>query len=283
MANPQVNYDMEWLKNQHFWLDVDNPEGDTVEGPYESVEFLEMGASHAVFAMVGPDGRKLAMKVLVPRFAFYLRELPPGLRTDPPRDPARLNRKLAGLIGDPLMDHLVRLYETFYGRLVTSLFEGGIDDFEEWAWTSERSQILMDFVTRTPGLRYRVEQWATGSEDADEQRSAWAARALASLDRIGPDDHEVRPGDLLDNPFYLWAGAAAEGFLEEEEIRAAVAFLRDRYRTAETNPDVDLWLAQCWYVGSLLQDLFDEAPEVEAFVDFQNRCAAELDPPDPDG
>ena len=100
----QTDIDMEWLKSQCFDVELErDADGEMAEGTYHVTGLLGIGSFGVVFDAIDPNGEPIALKLSVPRFAFYLRELPVDFGL-PSHDVKRMNQKLLRLTGDPLVD-----------------------------------------------------------------------------------------------------------------------------------------------------------------------------------
>jgi hypothetical protein len=127
----------------------------------------------------------------------------------------------------------------------------------------------MDFALRTPGMKYRLEDWASGG--AEPKDVEWASNALKSVSRIPKTEPDFRPEELLDNPFYVCAGAVLDGVFLSDEFPILIDRLRDSYGVRNEGSQVDVWLTQCSVIGTLLGDLVTES-SVKNFVAFYNLC-----------
>jgi hypothetical protein len=268
----QFDYDEEWLNSLHFDMRFNPVTGNLAKGVYRVDGLAGIGASSVAFATTAPDGTQLVIKIEIPRLAFYIRELPGTIAVFPSRDIRAIWRKVTKLIGNPAVDLLVDQYDQLYSSIFHSLHESGFAQLDKLEWENVRSQFLMDFALRTPGMRYRLEDWASGgsSEPKDVQ---WATRALKSVSRINKTDPDFQPEELLDNPFYVCGGAILEGVFLKDEYAGLIGLLRDTYGPREKDSTVDRWLTQYWAVGSLLNELMDKPDaDVESFTDFYNLC-----------
>ena len=90
-------------------------------------------------------------------------------------------------------------------------------------WNSVRSEVLMGFAMRTPGFRYRVQQRASGGNSKPED-AEWANAALKAIDRIVKTEPDLKPEELLANPFYVWGGAVIEDSSRATIFRSPLAF-----------------------------------------------------------
>lgn len=266
----QTDIDMEWLKSQCFDVELErDADGEMAEGTYHVTGLLGIGSFGVVFDAIDPNGEPIALKLSVPRFAFYLRELPVDFRS-PSHDVKRMNQKLSRLTGDPLVDLLVADYAQLYSNIFDTIRESNMTSVDKLKWNSVRSEVLMGFAMRTPGFRYRVQQRASGGNSKPED-AEWANAALKAIDRIVKTEPDLKPEELLENPFYVWGGAVIEGLFNSDDLPIAVSFLHDMFGPRSPDSQVDFWLNQTWIVGNLLQDLVD-SPAVASFTEFHNLC-----------
>jgi hypothetical protein len=269
----QIDYDNEWLSSLsslHFEMRLSRESGNLAEGSYRVDGIAGVGAHSLVFKATSPDGSLVAIKTQVPRLAFFIRELPASMAVFPSRDIQAIWRKVMKLVGDPVVDFLVDEYDQLYSNIFFSLHESSVAQLDQVKWSSDRSQFLMGFALRTPGMMYRLEDWASGgsSEPKDVE---WASNALKSVSRIAKTEPDFRPEELLDNPFYICAGAILDGVFLSDEFPILIDRLRDTYGLRDEGSQVDVWLTQCWVIGNLLGDLVTTS-SVESFVAFYNLC-----------
>jgi hypothetical protein len=266
----RFDYDEEWLNSLHFEMRFDRESGKLTEEVYRVDGIAGIGATSVAFAATAPDGTQVVIKTEIPRLAFYIKELPAAMAVFPSRDIRAIWRKVTKLIGDSALDFLVDHYDRLYSNIFYSLRESGVTQLDRVKWENDRSQFLMGFALRTPGVKYRLEDWASGgsSEPKDVE---WAAGALESVSRIEKTDSDIRPEELLDNPFYVCGGAVLDGVFLKDEYASLIGLLRDTYGPREEGSPVDQWLTQCWAIGSLLNDLVDK-PGAQNFTDFYNLC-----------
>jgi hypothetical protein len=244
--------------------------GTLAEGGYRVDGVAGVGANSVAFNATSPDGSLVAIKTSIPRLAFSIRELPASMAVFPSRDIQAIWRKVMKLVGDPAVDFLVDEYDQLYSNIFFSLHESGVAQLDQLKWDDDRSQFLMGFVLRTPGMKYRLEDWATGGS-SEPKEVEWATNALKSLSRIAKTDPDFRPDELLDNPFYVCAGAILDGVFLSDEFPILIDRLRDTYGFRDEGSQVDVWLTQCRVIGNLLGDLVNKS-SVENFVAFYNLC-----------
>jgi len=267
----QIDYDQEWLSNLRFEMNLSRESGTLTEGRYRVDSVAGVGANSVTFSGTSPDGSPVAIKISIPRLAFYIRELPASMAMIPSRDFQAIWRKVMKLVGDPVVDFLVDEYDQLYSNIFFSLHESGVVQLDQLSWDADRSQFLMGFVLRTPGMKYRLEDWASGG-NTEPKEVEWAIHALKSLSRIAKTEPDFQPEELLDNPFYVCAGAIQDGVFLVDEFPILVGRLRDTYGLRVENSQVDVWLTQCWVIGNLLNDLVPKSSSVDNFVAFYNLC-----------
>jgi hypothetical protein len=265
----QIHYDTEWLKSQRFDVNMRRSTGDVAEGTYHVTGLLGIGSSDVAFSATGPDGKEIALKFGIPRLAFYLRELPISFRT-PQHDVKRVNQKLSRLISDPLVNLLVDEYDQLYSNIFDSIRESNVSSVDKLRWDTVDAEVMMGFALRTHGFRYRVQEWVAGGSPRPED-AEWAGATLIAIDRIARTDPDLKPEELLENPFYVWGGAVMEWLFTHDDLSIAVSFLRDMFGPRSEDSQVDFWLNQTWIIGNLLQNLVD-SPAVANFVEFHNLC-----------
>jgi hypothetical protein len=265
----QFDYDKEWLNSLHFEMRFDDESDEKLANQVFRVDGIAgFGANSVAYAATAPDGAKVVIKTKIPRLAFYIKELPAGISVFPSRDIRAIWRKVTKLIGDPAVDFLVEQYDQLYSNIFYSLHESGVAKLDKLEWQDVQSQFLMGFALRTPGVRYRLEDWASrGSSESKDVE--WAAKALESVSRIAKTDPDFWPEELLDNPFYVCAGAVLDGVFLKDEFPSLIGLLRDAYGPRKNDSPVDRWLTQCWAIGTLLNGLVDKS---ENFADFYNLC-----------
>jgi hypothetical protein len=265
----QIDYDMEWLESQRFEMVLGPDNEGSAEELCRITGFKGIGSSRVAFTATDPRGTAFVLKFAIPQLAFYIRELPVFCRT-PQRDINRVNQKLLKLVGDPLVDLLVTEYDELYSRMFNSLREFNVSSVSALRSDDSRFQLMIEFVLRTPGFRYRVEDWMTAATEGPKD-TEWAEAILKSIDRVPRMDPDLHPEELLGNPFYVWAGAVMEGLFRNEDFPAVISFLRDNFGSLRPGSRADLWVDQCFAIVNLLQNLVD-SPGVAQFVKFYDFC-----------
>jgi hypothetical protein len=189
----------------------------------EELEYVDLrgyGSKNVAFGVEDAQGKRWVITMTRELWVFpsYVRELPPHLSLGRPQDPERLMRKLDRLIGDPMMDRIVRAYDGLYRTLVDNLH----------AWppldtTTFNDEVMGEFFwfgARAPGTLALLERLASASR-ARPETVAWARQTanLLRRERIGPDP-SLRPETLHANPLYVFGGAHLEGFFGNDSTRA---------------------------------------------------------------
>jgi hypothetical protein len=190
-----------------------------------------IGGSNVVIKFVYPDGQHFAVRLPKQLFLFpsYIHEIPNWLAPHPMYDVNRLNRKLAKLEGDPLLDVLVETYDTFFSSFVYSAREADAADFDLITGESEESTRAIRFVLATPPIARRLDNLASSAENLETR--AWALQARKAVDRIRPGDPELLPLSLLNNPLFVWGAAICSGYLTKAEFPLAANAVRERLKT----------------------------------------------------
>jgi hypothetical protein len=206
------------------WLDATLrftfPSGERLEG------VLGVGGSHIVLKYVDSEGSTMAVKLRRDPFflASYLHELPNGFTPTPQYDLDRLNRKLGGLVGDVQLYMFVSAYHELFSAVIEPFRENRLLLDSVRGETEEGTRNIR-FLFQTPVMANRLDEIATSSHDPKDRE--WAVGSRHSIERLGPEDPELRPSTLLDNPLLVWAGAALGGFFTVSELPRAATAITD--------------------------------------------------------
>lgn len=203
----------------------------------------------------------------------YLRELPLWLTRAPAYDLDRLNRKLAGLVGDPNLHIYVEQYNRLHDRLVGDL----VGD------TDPRGARLNDaltdpdwmFLCRMPPV---LERLSDVSRSDDRHRRAIADKVLAALARLRPT-MPLLPERVYDNPLLVWAGAILGGYYSKEQFESAAMAVRNEFSKLGQF-DQRLFVAQAGTFFGAIQDLVggNNVPRLLAFIEVFNASRRATDP-----
>lgn len=115
----QIDYDQEWLSSLQFDMRLNRESGTFIEGSYHVNGVAGVGAHSVAFNATAPDGSLMAIKMAIPRLAFFIRELPASMAVFASRDIQAICRKVGKLVGDPVVDFLVKEYDELYSPFVS--------------------------------------------------------------------------------------------------------------------------------------------------------------------
>ena len=204
--------DEEWLDQS---LRYEFPDGGRFVG------LLGAGGSNIVIACIGVDGRPFAMRVSKEPFLLpcYLREVPNWIAPSPQYDVDRLNDKLKGALGDPML--LLLLYKEFIDIPIQNLYHAGVTELDTTTGETAEDTERLWFTMRTPLFRYRL---AEACNDRDRTFREWAQKAATSLDRPRDDvSDRLAPTLIAENPLILWGGILSRGYFTDDELPLAAA------------------------------------------------------------
>ncbi len=249
--------DEDWISTLRFDLLTVVDEGRRV--PLKVTGLAGVGSSRVVLFLESPEGEEVVYGF--PRETWglpsYLRELPPWLGSGAHYDPARLERKLDRLVGDPMLDRVVTPYAQLYRTIVHHLREW--PPFDHLVFADDAGRLAMPFGVRLPGTRAKLSQLASASSSSEDTK-AWATDTLAVLARVEVDEG-LEPDQIHENPVYVWAAARLAGYLAEDPDRA-VRLVGDRLSAAPERIDTFLW--QAWALAHLLAS-FDVTDQLWPF------------------
>src|SRR5258706_8238969 len=222
--------DEEWLKELRF---------DTLAGA-KITGLAGTGGEHVVLDAEGPTGKYLVFKTYRHALAFHIKEIPPFMTETPQYDVQRVNEKLARLVGRNDLDLMMSEYHRLHSSVMRILHGEGIAG-QELMKAMLAGALLgvaedLRFFIHTPGMRRRLEEWATMRrehvEDEDwvmhvngpnfyfyasrEHLVNWAEKTLNEIDALPTT--KLRPDLLAHNPLYVWGGAVMDGFFTDTEI-----------------------------------------------------------------
>lgn len=244
-----------WLERVQFSQKFVKASGEFLEGNYEIVGLLGCGGNSVVFNARNPEGAEVALKMSRRDWSFpsYIHELSNC------QEPDRLHRKLERLMGDPMLDQIVRTYSDLYRSLVDNLH--GWPPFNTLKWNSEKATHVLSFGVRAPGTLSKLGQLASHSASRPET-VAWAKQTLVVLDRINVEE-VFRPEILLENPLYVWGGAILSGYFpgDTTDVRSRV-----RSRLTMQPHELETFVAQGWALAELLNQF--QIRGAEAFKEF---------------
>jgi hypothetical protein len=236
--------DQEWLDRS---LRASFPSGERLQGV--------AGVGGSVVAVKYLDRAGKPWVVRLPRQMFYLasyiHEVPPGFAPTPQYSVARLNKKLLGLVGDIQLYEYVESYHDLFTALISGFADEGVTALGAVVGETDDATRALRFLLQTPVMAYRLDELESGDHEPETRR--WAARARNSLRRLGPEDRELRPSTLLDNPLLVWCGVVMAGYFTTGQLpaaaRAAATATRkvddDRIGAFVNQADVILtWLAE---------------------------------------
>ncbi|MFE2067354.1 hypothetical protein ACFXDH_34090 [Streptomyces sp. NPDC059467] len=214
--------DEEWLDAQLHY---------EIAGGYR-LNGCRVGGSGVAIFVDHPDGQEMVWKFGREMFreACYFREIPNSLAPRPLYDMDRLNRKLRSLLGDPQLPHVVTGYRDVFRSFLESLLEADAADFEGIRGRTEDMTRRLRFVLQSPPFSYLLEEIVSNPREP-RGRQQWAERALESLGRLGEGDARLRPDSLLDNPLFVWGGAALAGYFTKAELPVAAAAALEQFDT----------------------------------------------------
>jgi hypothetical protein len=268
--------DETWLRDLQF----DGPEGTRITG------LLGLGSESVVFSALGPDGSEVALKVYRHHLGFHIRELPLFLTAKPSYDFDRLNQKLLRLLGNPLLDSMTQEYDRLYSSLISILKKFGVSGLI-WSVMTPESTETLPFILHTPGMRRRLQDWASLPEEVQDAKEMilevngpsfpitvlrvelihWAKETLQSIDDLWQVNPDLRPDKLPDNPLYVWGAAVMDGFFTEEELPRAANFLQKQFGPLPHHPQAATFIAQADALAHLLAQFLKES-QVARFVKF---------------
>lgn len=237
--------DEQWLASLHFQA----YQGLVVTG------LVDVGSEAVILAATDPDGKELVLKVRKHHLGFHIRELPLFLTDRPAYDVSKVNRKLASLVGEPMLDTMSQDYDRLHGSVIRFLHSHGLEPLLMGAALRGMAppgagaidpEVAIRFFLQTSGLKRRIRDWAEMSPDSASAAEAfvtvngpgfaftesrprlieWASGLLERIERLEP---VLRPEGLLENPLYIWGAAVTDGFFTDEELPEVVSFLEQRY------------------------------------------------------
>lgn len=204
----------------------------------------------------GADDSKLA--VTVPRDSLWLHaRLFPPFSSNPISSINEKNVALARMLGDPFFDQYSRDINTFYLFLLKTILEkdyaGIIFGFQ-----SDQSVDGVPFVMQTPGIQRRLKDLAEWPDpDPDDAKSGYPtitnehvtiffnvltdrekAKSLLNRSSMIPDPSKFKPGDLHQNPLFIWLAAILDGLIDsEEDIDASAEYINHTFGRASESED----------------------------------------------
>lgn len=266
--------DEEWLQSLRF----ESFNGIKVTG------LVAVGSRKVTLRAEQPDGTQIVLQAEKNALGFHIKEIPAFLAPTPLYDARRLNEKLAQLVGRNGFDSMVADYDRLHSRIVSSLHSDGVRQAMTNALRAGIDEEYRFFL-RTPGIRQRLEDWATmrreNRDDMDwvmrvngpdfpigSDRASlvgWAQQTLQEIDRL--PESPFRPDLLPHNPLYVWGGAVLEEFFIGDEIPQAVAFMESRFGSIPSHEHAYEFTSQCGAILTLLSTYQKDA-EVERLGQF---------------
>jgi hypothetical protein len=190
---------------------------------------------------------------------FHIAEVPIFLSGTPAYDLARLNAKLATLLGDPSVDEVTAPYAELYDAIVAVLRDGGPAQLFEMTWHPQRIENV-PFILHSPGLTRKLEALAAHPADG-----AWTSKVRAEIAAIEQDNPFMAPATLLESPLYVWGGAVMDGFITDAEMPAAGRFVADLVAGAPERFEKARLIFQAVAIAHLIAQYVPKAP-VDRFV-----------------
>ena len=260
--------DREWLEALQFR----KSDGSRVHGIHA------IGGESVILRATRSDGQELALKVRKHHLGFHIRELPLFLTDGVSHYSVdRLNSKLLGLLGNPLLDGISSDFDRLHSSIINLLEKYGVmgvqlasavdgSGFEIRGVSSDEA---IHFLLGTPGIKRRLGDWASLSEDYQHRAEGilsvngpnfpftktrreligWARKTLAEIDALDPI---LEPSLLADNPLYVWGAAVTDGFFTDDELPVAVDFLNKHFGPLRKHSNAVIFLEQARAIAHLL-------------------------------
>lgn len=272
--------DESWLSDLRF----ESHNGMRIEG------LLGVGTQKVVLKVVAPDGKELALATYKHHLGYHIKEIPPFLNKDKNYDLDRLNKKLANLIGFPMIDEMCQVYDRLHSWVLKFLHE------KEHAMAAlimgtrtPESVETIPFLLQSPGTIRRLSDWATMTDKTEDPLEnfievngpnfpikdlrqpfiKWANETLAGVQRVPQPNRDMKAEELNINPVYIWGAAVMDGFFKEEEFDIAAAFIEENFGRITESENLVTILAQADAMAHLVAQFVNESgEEVARFVKF---------------
>jgi len=278
--------DEDWLKSLRF----ESLQGVQVTG------LVATGSTHVVLDALTPEGEHVVLKTYRHALGFHIKEIPPFITAKKEYDVGRVNEKLRRLIGRDDLDDMTAEYDRLYSSITRLVQEIGVPG----AVLRSAMQGLLDdemlFLLKTPGMRRRLQHWATMREEARDstdlilivngpnfpmtiprvQLIAWARKTLREIEELPPPAN-LAPESLTSNPLYVWGAAVMDGFFTDDELPAVADYIEQHFGRLPARDDIFPLLNQCTAIAELMTFYLKES-EVARFVKLCAACGLHFQP-----
>ena len=200
----------------------------------------------------------------------------------PMYDVGRLNRKLFQLVGDDTLDEMTAEYDRVFSSVIRIVYQGCTQSVASKAnmpmvikalslFIAPSNPDALPFLLATPMMKRRLEDLANLKPDPDdpssmfvhvngpnfpidalmEEVTEWASGMLkycADAQAHAP----LEPATLSQNPLFIWGAAVTDGFLADEELPDAVAFVEERFGRLPSHPRMLQFLEQIAAIATLM-------------------------------
>jgi hypothetical protein len=271
--------DQEWLKN----LDFVRPDGLHVKG------LAGLGSEKVVLNATAPDGKELVLATYRHLLGYHIREIPMIISDKPMYDVNRLNRKLAQLVGDDTLDEMTSEYDRLFCSVIRILYNACTKNAESRAnvpmvvtavslFLTPMEPDSLRFLLATAMMNRRLQELASLKPDPHDaasmfvhvngpnfpidalmdQVTEWAKSMLvycAETKNQAPSE----PESLSQNPLFVWGAAVMDGFFTDDELPAAVAFVKEKFGELPSHPRVAQFMEQIAMVTDLMASALDKS------------------------
>jgi hypothetical protein len=249
-----------------------------------------VGSENVVLAGVTEAGEEVVLRTPRSHLGFHINEIPPGLSKCPQYDVARLNEKLATMVGVERFDTFSLWLNRLYAKMIKIISEHGVHGLILSNMLPDSVESI-PFILETAPMRRRLEEIATWPIDpkdfasryvttngeeypvrfiAQEGGVSWAKEALGRLTDPFGLGQAASASTLLNNPLIIWGAAAMEGFFSDDEIAEAANFINARFGPLVGREDTTTLIAQAQTIANLCVQYRADCP-VQRMVKL---CAA---------
>lgn len=271
--------DQEWLEN----IDFVRPDGLHIKG------LAGIGSEKVVLNATAPDGKRLVLATYRNVLGYHIREIPMIISDKPMYDLNRLNRKLAQLVGDDTLDEMTAEYDRLFCSVIRILYNACTQNSESKSnvpmvvaavslFLTPAEPDALRFLLATPMMNRRLQELASLKPDPDDAASMfvhvngpdfpinalmdevteWAKSMLvycAETMNQAPSE----PDTLSQNPLFVWGAAVTDGFFADEELPAAVTFVKEKFGALPSHPRVAQFLEQITAIAGLMACALNES------------------------
>ena len=181
-------------------------------------------------------------------------------------------QKLLRLVGNDFLDDFCLQYDRLYACLLRILYTIAKEGNPEWAIPA----IVMSlpdpdssyFILSSPGMKRRLADLAFLEVKSSlsvtmfgnpfftnvgftERIVKWAMITLKQVDQLLVTSQEVKPETFSSNPLLVWGAAVMDGFFTEDEMPAAVSYIREQFGDLTAHPECLTWITQAELFANL--------------------------------